>query len=248
VWFRYGQEEPWILKGLSVEVRPGEAVALVGPSGAGKTTIASLVPRFWDPTQGSITLRGTDLRRIPLIELRTAVGIVPQDPLLFSDTVAANIAYGRPEATREEIEEAARMAHAHEFIERLTDGYESQVGERGSRLSGGQRQRIAIARIFLKQPEILILDEATSSLDTESEQLVEQALESAMKGRTTLIIAHRLRTVQRADRVLVVDAGQILEEGRHGELAAADGLYARLYRGQLLDPEPGLTGGLTIVP
>ncbi|MCL7967778.1 MAG: ABC transporter transmembrane domain-containing protein [marine benthic group bacterium] len=238
VWFRYGQEEPWILRGLSVEVRPGEAVALVGPSGAGKTTIASLVPRFWDPTQGHITLRGTDLRRIPLIELRTAVGILPQDPLLFADTVAANIAYGKPEATTEEIERAARLAHAHEFIERLAEGYDSQVGERGSRLSGGQRQRIAIARIFLKEPEILILDEATSSLDTESEQLVEQALESAMRGRTTLIIAHRLRTVQRADRVLVVDGGEILEQGRHAELASADGLYARLYRGQLLDPEP----------
>ncbi|MCL7937440.1 MAG: ABC transporter transmembrane domain-containing protein [marine benthic group bacterium] len=238
VWFRYGQEEPWILRGLSVELKPGEAVALVGPSGAGKTTIASLVPRFWDPTQGHITLRGTDLRRIPLIELRTAVGIVPQDPLLFADTVAANIAYGKPEATAEEIERAARLAHAHEFIERLAEGYDSQVGERGSRLSGGQRQRIAIARIFLKEPEILILDEATSSLDTESEQLVEQALESAMRGRTTLIIAHRLRTVQRADRVLVVDGGEILEQGRHAELASADGLYARLYRGQLLDPEP----------
>ncbi|MEJ2547239.1 MAG: ABC transporter transmembrane domain-containing protein [Gemmatimonadota bacterium] len=242
VWFRYGQEEPWILRGLSVEVKPGEAVALVGPSGAGKTTIASLVPRFWDPTQGHITLRGTDLRRIPLIELRTAVGIVPQDPLLFADTVAANIAYGKPEATPAEIERAARLAHAHEFIERLDEGYDTQVGERGSRHSGGQRQRIAIARIFLKEPEILILDEATSSLDTESERLVEQALESAMRGRTTLIIAHRLRTVQRADRVLVVDGGEILEQGRHGELAAADGLYARLYRGQLLDPKPGGQG------
>jgi len=240
VWFRYGQEEPWILKGLSVEVRPGEAVALVGPSGAGKTTLASLVPRFWDPTQGRIALRGTDLRRIPLIELRTAVGIVPQEPLLFADTIAANIAYGRPEASPEEIVRAARLAHAHEFIERLSEGYESQVGERGTRLSGGQRQRIAIARIFLKEPEILILDEATSSLDTESEQLVEQALETAMEGRTTLIIAHRLRTVQRADRVLVIDRGEILEQGKHGELAAADGLYARLYRGQLLDPSPSV--------
>lgn len=236
VWFRYGQDEPWIIKGLSVDVRPGEAVALVGPSGAGKTTLASLVPRFWDPTQGRITLRGTDLRRIPLIELRTAIGIVPQEPLLFADTIAANIAYGRPEATPEEIERAARQAHAHEFIERLAEGYESQVGERGTRLSGGQRQRIAIARIFLKEPEILILDEATSSLDTESERLVEQALESAMEGRTTLIIAHRLRTVQRADRVLVIDRGEVLEQGTHGELAAADGLYARLYRGQLLEP------------
>lgn len=241
VWFRYGQEEPWILRGLDLEIRPGEIVALVGPSGAGKTTIASLVPRFWDPTQGYISLRGTDLRRLPLIELRTAVGMVPQEPLLFADTLAANIAYGRPEAGPEEIERAARLAHAHEFVVRLPDGYQTQVGERGVRLSGGQRQRIAIARIFLKQPEILILDEATSSLDTESERLVEQALETAMLGRTTLIIAHRLRTVQRADRVLVIDAGQVLEQGTHAELVAEDGLYSRLYRGQLLDvaePEP----------
>ncbi len=238
VWFRYERQEPWILRGLNLEVRPGEIVALVGPSGAGKTTIASLVPRFWDPTQGLITLRGTDLRRIPLIELRTAVGIVPQEPLLFADSIAANIAYGRPEATRDEIQRAAYLAHAHEFIERLPEGYETQVGERGVRLSGGQRQRIAIARIFLKQPEILILDEATSSLDTESERLVEQALESAMEGRTTLIIAHRLRTVQRADRVLVIDAGMILEQGTHADLVAEDGLYARLYRGQLLEAAP----------
>ncbi|MDT8436790.1 MAG: ABC transporter transmembrane domain-containing protein [Gemmatimonadota bacterium] len=235
VWFRYGPDEPWILRGLNLDIRPGEIVAIVGPSGAGKTTIASLVPRFWDPTQGQITLRGTDLRRLPLIELRGAVGIVPQEPLLFADTIEANIGYGRPEAAPGEIREAARLAHAHEFIERLGEGYDAQVGERGVRLSGGQRQRIALARIFLKQPEVLILDEATSSLDTESERLVEQALESAMKGRTTLIIAHRLRTVQRADRVLVVDAGEILEEGTHAQLVAADGLYARLYRGQLLE-------------
>ena len=235
VWFRYGHEEPWILRGLSVAIRPGEIVALVGPSGAGKTTLASLVPRFWDPTQGVITLRGADLRRIPLIELRTAVGIVPQEPMLFADTIAANIGYGKPHATQEEIEQAARHAHAHEFIETLAAGYDTLVGERGVRLSGGQRQRIAIARIFLKEPEFLILDEATSSLDSESEQLVEQALETVMRGRTTLIIAHRLRTVQRADRVLVLDGGEISEAGTHAELAGGEGLYARLYRGQLLE-------------
>jgi len=235
VWFRYGAEEPWILRGLNVAIHPGEIVALVGPSGAGKSTLASLVPRFWDATQGTITLRGADLRRIPLIELRTAVGIVPQEPLLFADTIAANIGYGKPHATQEEIEQAARHAHAHEFIETLPAGYDTSVGERGVRLSGGQRQRIAIARIFLKEPEVLILDEATSSLDSESEQLVEQALETVMRGRTTLIIAHRLRTVQRADRVLVLDRGEITEAGSHAELAAGDGLYARLYRGQLLE-------------
>ncbi|TFG65491.1 MAG: ATP-binding cassette domain-containing protein, partial [Gemmatimonadales bacterium] len=235
VWFRYGTEEPWILRGLNLAIRPGEIVALVGASGAGKTTLASLIPRFWDATQGTITLRGADLRRIPLIELRTAVGIVPQEPLLFADTIAANIGYGKPHATQEEIEQAARHAYAHEFIETLASGYETPVGERGVRLSGGQRQRIAIARIFLKQPEVLILDEATSSLDSESEQLVEQALETVMRGRTTLIIAHRLRTVQRADRVLVLDGGEISETGSHAELAAGVGLYARLYQGQLLE-------------
>ncbi|MGI9038537.1 MAG: ABC transporter ATP-binding protein [Gemmatimonadota bacterium] len=235
VWFRYGVEEPWTLRGLSVEIKPGEVVALVGPSGAGKTTLASLVPRFWDPTQGIITLRGTDLRRIPLIELRTAVGIVPQEPLLFAGSILENIAYGRPEATREEIERASRHAHAHEFIETLAEGYETPVGERGVRLSGGQRQRIAIARIFVKSPEVLILDEATSNLDSESELLVEAALDTVMRGRTTLIIAHRLRTVQRADRVLVMEHGRILEAGSHSDLVAGDGLYSRLYRGQLLE-------------
>ncbi|MBT8479623.1 MAG: ATP-binding cassette domain-containing protein [Gemmatimonadetes bacterium] len=237
VWFRYGLDEPWVLRRLDLDIRPGEIVALVGPSGAGKSTLAALVPRFWDPTQGVITLRGADLRRLPLIELRTAVGIVPQEPLLFADTIYENIAYGRPEASSEEVIQAARFAHAHEFIRGLASGYETMVGERGIRLSGGQRQRIAIARIFLKEPEILILDEATSSLDTESEALVEAALETAMEGRTTLIIAHRLKTVQRADRVLVIDDGRILEQGTHAELVAEGGMYARLYRGQLLEPQ-----------
>jgi subfamily B ATP-binding cassette protein MsbA len=236
VWFRYGLDEPWVLRNLDLEIRPGEIVALVGPSGAGKSTLAALVPRFWDPTQGVITLRGADLRRLPLIELRTAVGIVPQEPLLFADTIYENIAYGRPEASSEEVMQAARFAHAHEFIQGLAGGYETMVGERGIRLSGGQRQRIAIARIFLKEPEILILDEATSSLDTESEALVEEALETAMRGRTTLIIAHRLKTVMRADRVLVIDDGRILEQGTHSDLVAEGGMYARLYRGQLLEP------------
>ncbi len=221
--------------GSGTIIAHGEVVALVGPSGSGKTTFASLLPRFWDPTQGHITLRGTDLRRIPLIELRSAIGIVPQEPLLFAGSVAENIAFGRPEATTADIEDAARSAHAHDFILDLAAGYDTVVGERGIRLSGGQRQRIAIARIFLKSPEILILDEATSSLDTESERLVEQALEAAMHDRTTLIIAHRLTTVRRADRVLVMDGGRVKEEGTHGDLLSEDGLYARLYRGQFLE-------------
>ncbi|MFQ5889322.1 MAG: ABC transporter ATP-binding protein [Gemmatimonadota bacterium] len=237
VWFRYGPREPWALEAVDVRLAPGEVVALVGPSGGGKSTLAALVTRFWDPTRGSITLHGIDLRRLRLAELRGAIGIVPQEPLLFAGTIAENIAYGRPGASREEIERAARAAHAHEFVLDLVDGYDTLVGERGIRLSGGQRQRIAIARIFLKAPVVLILDEATSSLDTESERLVEEAFSAAMRGRTTLIIAHRLRTVQRADRVLVLNRGRVVESGTHAELVALGGLYARLYRGQLLEPE-----------
>ncbi len=241
VWFRYAPEDPWALREVDVRIEPGEIVALVGPSGAGKSTFAYLVPRYWDPTRGRITLSGHDLRRLRLSELRERVGIVPQEPMLFAGTVGENIAYGRPSADAADIERAARAAHAHEFIGSLPNGYDTAVGERGVRLSGGQRQRIAIARIFLKEPEILILDEATSSLDTESERLVEEALEAAMKDRTTLIIAHRLRTVRRADRLLVLQRGRIVEQGPHADLLARDGLYARLYRGQVLEPEEAPT-------
>jgi subfamily B ATP-binding cassette protein MsbA len=232
VSFRYAPELPEVLHDVSLRIHPGEVVALVGPSGAGKTTVASLLPRFWDVTAGRITLDGHDVRSLPLRDLRLAIGIVPQEPALFSGTVRENIAYGRPDASETDIRAAARAAHAEEFIERLPRGLETRVGERGVKLSGGQRQRVAIARVFLKDPAVVILDEATSSLDSESERLVEDAMEDLLRGRSTLIIAHRLTTVLRADRVVVIDRGRIIEEGRHAELMASEGVYAKLYRGQ----------------
>ena len=240
VWFRYGPELPYAVRDVNLEIPPGEIVALVGPSGAGKSTLAGLVTRFWDPTRGRIAMDGIDVRHLRLADLRGAVGIVPQEPMLFGTSIYENIAYGRAQATREEIEQVALAAHAAEFIERLPDGYESKVGERGVKLSVGQRQRISIARVLLKDPEVLILDEATSSLDTESERLVEQAFEELMEGRTTLIIAHRLSTVQRADRVLVLDRGKIVEVGTHAGLLDLGGLYARLYSRQFRDDAAGL--------
>lgn len=234
VWFRYSEspDAPWILQGVSLTAMPGEVIALVGPSGAGKTTLVSLVPRFWDATRGTVRLDEVDVRKLDLVELRHAIGLVPQEPALFSGTVAENVAYGRPEATPREIEAAARAAHAHEFVSGFPDGYAAVVGERGVKLSGGQRQRIAIARAVLKDPAVLILDEATSNLDTESERLIEDALERLLVGRTTLIIAHRLSTVQRATRIVVLDGGQVVEQGTHAELLAEGGVYARLYGGK----------------
>ena len=237
VAFSYNPALPEVLHGVSLRINAGEVVALVGPSGAGKTTIASLLPRFWDVTGGRITFDGIDIRDLSLKELRGAIGIVPQEPTLFSGTIRENIAYagiaddGSP-PSEEAIQAAAKAAHAIEFIDRLPEGFDTRVGERGVKLSGGQRQRIAIARVFLKDPALVILDEATSSLDSESERLVEKAMEELLRARSTLIIAHRLSTVLRADRLVVIDRGQIVEEGRHQELLASEGVYSRLYRGQ----------------
>ena len=236
VSFTYGPSLPEVISDVSLRIAPGEVVALVGPSGAGKTTIASLIPRFWDVTSGRILVEGHDVRSLALEDLRGAIGIVPQEPALFSGTVRENIAYALADegvpVSEDQIRAAAAAAHAIEFIDRLVEGFDTLVGERGVKLSGGQRQRLAIARVFLKNPAIVILDEATSSLDSESERLVEQAMEELLQGRSTLIIAHRLSTVQRADRVVVIDRGRLVEEGRHSELGAAEGVYSRLYRGQ----------------
>ncbi|HZJ01042.1 MAG TPA: ABC transporter transmembrane domain-containing protein [Gemmatimonadaceae bacterium] len=241
VTFAYGNGLPEVISDLSLHIAPGEVVALVGPSGAGKTTVASLIPRFWDVTSGAIRVDGHDVRELALEDLRGAIGMVPQEPALFSGTVRENIAFALTDdgnaASEEDIRRAAEAAHATEFIDRLVEGFDTLVGERGVKLSGGQRQRLAIARVFLKNPAIVILDEATSSLDSESERLVEEAMEELLQGRSTLIIAHRLSTVQRADRVVVIDRGRVVEEGRHSDLLAAEGVYSRLYRGQFRDED-----------
>ncbi|MBC8164659.1 MAG: ATP-binding cassette domain-containing protein [Bryobacteraceae bacterium] len=223
---------------VNLEVRAGEVVALVGPSGAGKTTLANLVPRLQDVTTGAIRVDGLDLRQITLSSLRTQIGIVAQDTFLFNTTVAGNIGYGRPTATTDQIREAARNAMAEEFILALPQGFDTAIGERGTRLSGGQRQRIAIARALLRDAPILILDEATSHLDTESEVLVQRALANLIQNRTVIVIAHRLSTIRRADKIVVLDAGRITEIGTHEDLVNGGGIYQRLHELQFVDPEP----------
>ncbi|MDQ3035026.1 MAG: ABC transporter transmembrane domain-containing protein [Myxococcota bacterium] len=222
-----------VLDGLELVMAPGEIVALVGPSGAGKSTIASLVARLYDPSEGRVRLDGEDLRALDPEWLRRQVGTVAQEPILFSTTIADNIRYARPGASDADVEAASKVANAHEFVMRFPDGYQTSVGERGVQLSGGQKQRIAIARAVLKDPRILVLDEATSALDSESEHLVKEALDRLMRGRTTLVIAHRLSTVRDADRVLVIDGGKIVQSGKHGALMAEEGLYRRLVERQL---------------
>jgi len=223
----------WILRDVSFTVEPGELVALVGPSGAGKTTTAMLVPRIQDASQGRVTFDGKDVRDLTLDSLREAVGMVMQDPHLFHESIRENLRYARPDATDEELVEAARAARIHDLVESLPDGYDTIVGERGYRMSGGEKQRLAIARMLLKGPRVVILDEATSHLDSESELAIQHALADALRGRTSLVIAHRLSTIVAADRILVMDEGRIVEEGRHEELLHAGGLYADLYRTQL---------------
>ena len=235
VSFRYGGQD--VLRGLNFGVPAGQVVALVGPSGAGKTTLVSLIPRFWDVSAGTLRVDGHDVRDLALHDLRSQVGLVPQETLLFSGTIAENIRYGRPDASQAEVEASAQAANAHAFIAAFPEGYETVVGERGVKLSGGQRQRIAIARAVLKDPRILILDEATSSLDNESEALVQAALERLMVGRTTFVIAHRLSTIRNADRILVLDAGRVIADGTHAELLAAGGLYRDLYDLQFRNQE-----------
>lgn len=231
VEFYYDKGRP-VLKGIELDIPAGAKVAIIGPSGAGKSTLAALIPRLYDVTSGRITIDSIDIRKIDLATLRRTIGIVQQEPFLFSTTIRENIAYGRRKATMDEIIRAAKAANAHQFIENLPEGYESLVGERGVNLSVGQKQRICLARTILKDPKILILDEATSSLDSESENLVQEAIERLMKGRTCIIIAHRLSTIMNADFVVVLDQGEIVEQGTHSELWSKGGLYTRLLKQQ----------------
>ena len=237
VGFRYGSRT--VIRGLDLEIKPGEMIGLVGHSGSGKSTLINLICRFYDVSEGSIHVDGTDLRRYGVSDYRRHIGLVLQEPFLFFGTIAENIAYGRPDATREEIIAAARAARAHEFILRLPQGYDSLVGERGQGLSGGERQRISIARALLIDPRILILDEATSSVDTETEKDIQAALDNLVRGRTTIAIAHRLSTIRKADRLVVLDRGQVVEVGGHDELMARRGAYWRIHEAQERDAAQG---------
>lgn len=235
VSFRF--DDAWVLRHVTLSTRRGDVVALVGPSGGGKTTLVSLIPRFYEVSEGAVKVDGQDVRSLKRESLISQIGLVDQETTLFNDTLANNIRYGKPGATDAEVEAAARAAFAHDFISAMPDGYETNIGDRGVRLSGGQRQRICIARALLKNAPILILDEATSALDTESEQMVQRALNNLMQNRTTFVIAHRLSTVMNADRILVIDKGEIVEQGTHEELLRRDGLYNKLYSMQFQDAE-----------
>jgi subfamily B ATP-binding cassette protein MsbA len=224
----FAYQDQKVLNNINFELKAGKTIALVGPSGGGKSTLADLVPRFYDPTEGKILLDGVDIREFEVHNLRELMGIVTQESILFNDTVFNNIAFGIEDATEEQVIEAAKIANAHNFIVQMEGGYQSSIGERGSKLSGGQRQRISIARAVLKNPPILILDEATSALDSESELLVQEALTKLMDNRTTLVIAHRLSTIQHADEILVIERGEIVQRGTHAELNQIEGLYQKL--------------------
>jgi subfamily B ATP-binding cassette protein MsbA len=240
VTFGYRHDRP-VLRDIDLEVEPGEVIGVVGPSGSGKTTLCNLVPRLWDVTAGAVRVDGLDVRSMRLADLRQAIALVPQEAPVFGGTIRENILYGRLDATDEELVAAATAAYAHDFIVAMPEGYETVLGDRGVRLSGGQRQRVALARAILKDAPILILDEATSSLDSAAERLVQEALDRVMRSRTTIVVAHRLSTIRHADRIAVLDDGWLLELGTHEELLARDGLYAHLWRLQAADrPDPGL--------
>lgn len=233
VSFEYNEGNA-VLQNINIEIKKGETIALVGPSGAGKTTLTDLIARFYDVTKGSIKIDGVDIRELTQEDLRSLIGIVSQESILFNDTVRNNIALGMPHLGIEDIIKASKAAHAHEFIEQMEKGYESEIGERGGKLSGGQKQRLSIARALLKNPEILILDEATSALDSKSEKAVQSALEELMKNRTSIVIAHRLSTIMHADKILVMESGKVVEVGNHQELIAMKGLYYNLIQLQEL--------------